>query len=216
MSFRQNGTLTMRHRTAVVGFWCWGLCDACHRATSPWDDEFIRFSQLFAATILKSQYRGNRIGVGGRMNDVRPGRFARAAVAGLIGWADGLRDDEPDFVSAVKTGAPLTSDPGHRLLLAVTPSDKALVHSSHGGVGVTIAGPVALASVAVHFPPFSFVIAPASSANDFPHTDITDWLKLGPDDLVNDWPVQLPAVRARDPQPWSGLATRGGFEATTL
>lgn len=219
LSATQNHTLVLRERSATAGLWCWGLCTECHQSTSPWDDEFIRFTNIFAGTILKSPLRGTRSHIEGLLSRVRPGRFARSAFAGLIGWADGLSDSDPDLVASVRTGDSLTTDPEHRLLLGIVPAtDAVAVHAGHLGVAVSTStdGPLPVASVAIHFPPFSFVIAPASAVPRYPHVDITDWFHYSAEEKAHDLPIAIPAVGLRTPSPWTGIALPNGYETVEV
>jgi hypothetical protein len=215
MSVTQNYSVTLRKRSAEAGIWCWGLCDVCHRATSPWDDEFLLFSKVFAHALLHSDLKGTRTAVGGQLSNLRPGRFIRSAVAGMVGWAGDLTEDEPAVAAAVLHGPPSRLDLRHRVLLGVTPvAEVVAVHAGHRGIAVSASGDsLDVASVAIHFPPFSFVIASESAAMTYPHADITDWLALSTDEVVDHLPVGLPAIRLRNPQPWSGIATADGYES---
>lgn len=171
-------------------------CEACRASTSPWDDEYIRWAHCFAGHLLHSQWKGQRTHIAGEMTDVRPGRFIRAAIAGMTALTPKLIDSHADLVRVVREGIPAQPPEGMRFLAAIAPnrssahvegSHEALVvrmsQDSDSGEGATATTPAA--SAVIHFAPFSLLLADRQLVDSFPHVDCTEWLQLGVDDIAN-------------------------------
>ena len=82
--------LLVLDRARDGGLRLWGHCEPCRRLTSPWDDEYVKWVVQVVRPILHSKHIGIRDGLVGDLQDVRPGRFIRAAAAGLTALAAGL------------------------------------------------------------------------------------------------------------------------------
>ncbi|TDC47089.1 hypothetical protein E1212_25225 [Jiangella ureilytica] len=195
-------------RGKLGGLALYGHCEDCRAATSPWDDEYIGWARSIADVLLDSEAVGTRpvIQVGAR--EVRPGRFARSALAGMTVLAENLWQTHPEFVESSRTGAPLTVDAGMRFLVGVTPlNERAEISGGHGGVlmsvpmaaSADVAEPVMTLSAMVHWPPFSLVLVDARVAPTYPHVDCTSWLEWGVDDIVSPFALELPCVRIVSP-----------------
>jgi len=177
-------------------------CEPCRRATSSWDDEYIKWAGTFVKTLVESPLAGQRQSLTGTLVDVRPGRFARAALAGMTALAEGLIDSHPDFVAAIREDQLWAASDGMRLLAAITTDEQAIVSGGHQGASVSISldgstspKTVPTLSAVVHLLPFSLVLADASIANNFLHVDCTDWLKYRADDVVHNFDLNLPIVK---------------------
>ena len=72
------------------GFTVWAHCEDCRRETSPWDDEYIRWARHLGYAIYSFPFKGQREALVGTMMSARPGRFARAALAGMTAVAGAL------------------------------------------------------------------------------------------------------------------------------
>lgn len=184
----------------------WGHCETCRQLTSPWDDDYIGWAHMFAGGLLDSPRVGERTSVAGVMPRARPGRFARAAIAGLTTGAEGLYATHRRFVEDIVAGRPLTGDPDLRFLVAVTPAEeRTYVGGGHRGLAATIsvsssgAAEVteqkATLSALIHFPPFSLLLVDPETAREYLHVDCTHWLELGVDQVVTDFEFAFPAVR---------------------
>lgn len=193
----------------------WGHCEDCRVLTSPWDDEYIRWADQIAAVLVTSARRGERSQIIGNFATARPGRFARAALAGMTALAEGLVITHPELVAAIRGVAPSPDRCDMRFLMGVTPvSERIYVGGGHGGVvvsmsvgGVTGSGEDQSSptiSAISHFPPFSLLFVDHRAATQFPHVDCTSWLDYGVEEAVEDFPLALPAVRLRVGE---GLAT---------
>ncbi|MCE0485872.1 hypothetical protein [Ornithinimicrobium sediminis] len=133
---------------------------------------------------------------------VRPGRFARAALAGMVVLAENLWQTHPDFVEAVRTGEPLSADAGMRFLMGVTPwEERREIHGAHRRVAASVlldgsppAKPEKTLSAMVQWAPFSLVLVDSEVAATYPHTDCTPWLEFGVNEVV-PLSLQLPCVR---------------------
>ena len=195
-----------RRREGGIRFW--GHCDSCRAATSPWDDEYIAWAHALAHAICTSPNAGCRTHLAGTFAVARPGRFVRAALAGMTAVAEGLVETHPDFVAAVRMGNPWQPTADLRLLIAAT-GQLSAVSGGHRGVAATVvlAGPATAPesnptiSAVVHFAPFSLVLVDGSIANQFVHVDCTDWLSLGLEKAYADFRLSLPVVElsGRDP-----------------
>ena len=93
-----------------------------------------------------------------------------------------------------------------RLLAGVvTGTEPPVTGGGHGGVAVTlsISNPEQFTSdessptisAYIHHFPFSLVLVDESVAGDFPHRDCTDWLRMGVNEAVEPFQLELPAVR---------------------
>lgn len=171
-------------------------CEACRASTSPWDDEYIRWAHCFAGHLLHSQWKGQRTHITGELTDVRPGRFIRAAIAGMTALTPNLIDSHADLVRIVREGIPAQPPEGMRFLAAIAPdrspahvegSHEALVvrmsQDSDSGEWATATTPAA--SAVIHLAPFSLLLAERQLVDSFPHVDCTEWLQLGVDDIAN-------------------------------
>ena len=95
-SFSWGGTTAgnrLAHgRPRLGGASLYAHCEPCRAATSPWDDEYIRWAYTFAGNLLHSQWKGERTHIEGKLNEVRPGRFIRSALAGMTALTPKLID----------------------------------------------------------------------------------------------------------------------------
>lgn len=182
----------------------YGHCEGCRAATSPWDDEYISWAHTIAGAIVTSKAVDTRPHLRVAAPNARPGRFARAALAGMAVLAENLWKTHPEFVECVRTGRPLTVDTGLRFLVGVTTRvSRAEISGGHGGVLATlplsasmkVPEPRKTLSAMVHFGPFSLVLVDAESAPDYPHVDCTSWLEFGVEDTVAPFALELPCVR---------------------
>lgn len=191
-----------RHR--LGGARRYAHCEACRASTSPWDDEYIKWAHCFAGHLLHSQWKGQRTHITGELTDVRPGRFIRSAIAGMTALAPNLIDSHPDLVRIVREGTPSRPAGDIRFLAAIARNkspahiegshDALVLHmsrNSEGGERATTTTPAA--SVVIHFPPFSLLLADRRLVGTFPHADCTEFLELGVDDSA-DVSVSLPVV----------------------
>lgn len=177
-------------------------CDTCRATTSPWDDEYIHWAKHFSAAL---QGLNGQPGDAMRTDvpDARPGRFIRAALAGLSALAEGLQASHPELIDSIMAGAGANGARDLRFLMAVTNSaDSAQVTGMHQGAMVPISltgdaesASLPTASAVIHFYPFSLVLANESVADSFPHVDCTGWLDHGVDDAGNDLTLRLPLVQ---------------------
>lgn len=78
---------------------------------------------------------GTRTVLVGTFESARPGRFARAAIAGMTAAAERLWSTNPDFVACVRDGELLTVGTDTRFLVGVTAAE---------GSGYVGGGPVPL------------------------------------------------------------------------
>lgn len=119
--YNAEGNLVMS-RPRSGGIRIWGHCETCRAVTSPWDDEYIGWARMFAGGLLDSPNVGARPGLTGVMPRARPGRFARAAIAGLTTGAEGLHSTHHSFLGDIVAGRQLAGDADLRFLVAVTPT----------------------------------------------------------------------------------------------
>lgn len=171
-------------------------CQSCRARTSPWDDEYIRWAHCFAGNLVGSQWKGERTQIVGELNGVRPGRFIRAAIAGMTALTPNLIDSHPELVRMVRDGTPGEAPSGIRFLAAIAPNgSRAHLEGNHGGVLVHLARnnvggewdettAPSLSSV-IHFAPFSLLLADRQLVDSYPHVDCTEWLQLGVEELAN-------------------------------
>jgi len=155
--------------------------------------------------LLHSQWKGERTQIEGKLSDVRPGRFIRSALAGMTALAPRLIDTHPDLVDAVLQGSPLAPPEDIRFLMAIAPDrTAAIVEGAHEGVVVQMPHgdaegslskrmAIPTLSAVVHFPPFSLLLSDRQLVDSLPHTDCTDFLQLGVDEVA-DVSLVLPVV----------------------
>lgn len=195
----------------------YGHCEGCRAATSPWDDEYISWAHTITGAIVTSPAVDTRPVLRVAAQEARPGRFARAALAGMTVLAEDLWETHPVFVESVRTGAPLTASTGLRFLVGVTTRvARAEISGGHGGVlatvplggSVQVPEPRKTLSAMVHFRPFSLVLVDPESAPDYPHVDCTSWLEFGVEDVVAPFALELPCVRIIS----AIVATAGDYE----
>ena len=180
-------------------------CEPCRAATSPWDDEYIRWAYSFANVLVNSPLKGERTQIVGTLSGVRPGRFIRSALAGMTALAPKLLDSHPDLVRAVRQGTPSSPTDDLRFLVAVAlDGAAATVEGAHEALALKMSfgdedgsgwktETAPTISAVVHFPPFSLLLADRQLAASLPHLDCTDWLNLGVDDEANVQ-IVLPVV----------------------
>ena len=208
-SFSWGGTTAgnrLAHgRPRLGGASLYAHCEPCRAATSPWDDEYIRWAYTFAGNLLHSQWKGERTHIEGKLSKVRPGRFIRSALAGMTALTPKLIDSHPDLVGAVRHGVAAPAPEGIRLLAAIAPDGAAAVlEGAHEGLAVKLSRDggrddewttttTPTISAVIHFPPFSLLLADRQLVSALPHADCTDWLELGVDDLA-DVSLVLPVV----------------------
>lgn len=171
-------------------------CEACRSSTSPWDDEYIRWAHCFAGHLVRSPWKGERTHISGELVDVRPGRFIRAAIAGMTALTPTLIDSHPALVRAVREGTPAQSPEDIRFLAAIAPNgSRAHIEGSHEAVVLRMAHDnetsewatttTPAVSAVIHFAPFSLVLADRQLVSSFPHADWTELLQLGVEDLAH-------------------------------
>lgn len=198
-AFRTGGTTTgtvgerrlAYGRTQAGGLNLYAHCQGCRRQTSPLDDEYIWWAYAFAKELQNAPDNGNRVEVAGRLVDVRPGRFVRAALAGMSALTPALIHTHPDLLSAVLDGSPITPPHDLRFLMASTPAAANVhVEGNHGGMAVELSSDGSgfttkpAISAVVHFPPFSLLLADAQWLEELPHVDCSSWLEYGIEDRV--------------------------------
>jgi hypothetical protein len=188
-------------------------CHTCRRATSPWDDEYKKWAYEFAHGLFASPNVGTRNGLAGTLPNVRPGRFARAALAGMVTGAHRLYETHKQFVDDLVKGQPLSIEPDLRFLVGVTNGidNQTYVGGLHRGMLASIAlRPTGEADVtesrstlssALHFIPFSLVLVQQDSSPAYPHVDCSEWLRLGVDDVVAELSFHFPGVRLAAAEP---------------
>jgi hypothetical protein len=207
------------------GFRVWGHCDDCRRATSPWDNEYITWANALTNSIVSSPHVGRRRSLVGSFPKARPGRFARAAIAGMTALAEGMVDSHPELIAAVRTGTPWEPTDDMRFLAGVTPRiERVYAGGGHRGVAVTVPLDSATAtgsliakptiSAVVHHGPFSLLLVDKEIAPEFPHVDCTDWLAKAVEDEVLNFHLNLPAVKLSDDV--AIAAGPGAFESTVI
>lgn len=180
-------------------------CEPCRAATSPWDDEYIRWAYSFASVLVNSPWKGERTQIQGTLSGVRPGRFIRSALAGMTALAPKLLDSHPDLVQAVRQGTPSSPPDDLRFLVAVAPDGAAAtVEGAHEALAVKMSfgdddgsgwktETAPTISTVIHFAPFSLLLADRQLAASLPHLDCTEWLELGVDQEA-DVQIVLPVV----------------------
>lgn len=192
-SFSWGGTTAgnrLAHgRPRLGGASLYAHCEPCRAATSPWDDEYIRWAYTFAGNLLHSQWKGERTHIEGKLNEVRPGRFIRSALAGMTALTPKLIDSHPDLVGAVRHGVAAPAPEGIRLLAAIAPDGAAAVlEGAHEGLALKLSRDggrddewttttTPTISAVIHFPPFSLLLADRQLVSALPHADCTDWLE---------------------------------------
>lgn len=189
-------------RPRLGGASLYAHCDPCRAATSPWDDEYIRWAYSFANVLLNSPWKGQRTQIEGTLNGVRPGRFIRAAIAGMTALAPKLIDSYPGLVQAVRQGVPSSPPDDFRFMMAVAPDGAAaIVEGAHEGLAVKMSlsdsgwktETTPTISAVIHFAPFSLLLAHRQIVASLPHLDCTDWLQFGVDEEA-DVQIVLPVV----------------------
>lgn len=179
-------------------------CEACRAFTSPWDDEYIRWAHCFAGHLVRSALKGERTHIAGQLTGVRPGRFVRAAIAGMTALTPGLIDTHPEIVRMVREGIAAEPPEDIRFLMGITLGRSGVhIEGSHGAQVVRVirdskrdgwtAGTSPALSAVVHFPPFSLLLADRQLVESYPHVDCTEFLKLGVDEEA-DVSITLPVV----------------------
>lgn len=179
-------------------------CQACRALTSPWDDEYIQWAHCFAGHLVRSPLKGERTHITGQLTGLRPGRFIRAAMAGMTALTPRLIDTHPEIVRIVREG--IAADPPEdiRFLMGITPSQTRVhIEGSHGAQVVSMirdserdgwtAGTTPALSAVLHFPPFSLLLADRQLVDSYPHVDCTEFLKLGVDEVADVF-ITLPVV----------------------
>lgn len=207
-NFRWGGTTSDNHlsygRPQLGGANRYAHCDECRASTSPWDDEYLRWAHCFAGHLVRSPWKGQRTHLTGELVGVRPGRFIRAAIAGMTALTPNLIDSHPDLVRMVRNGTPGQAPSDIRFLAAIAPNgSRAHLEGNHGGVVVRLTQnsendgwattTTPSVSTVVHFAPFSLLLADRQLVDLFPHADCTEWLQLGVDELA-DVSLVLPVV----------------------
>jgi len=130
------------------------------------------------------------------LTDVRPGRFIRAAIAGMTALTPNLIDSHSVLVRAVREGIPIQAPQDMRFLVAIAPDgSSAHVEGSHEAVVVRMSrdsdsgewatATTPAASAVIHFAPFSLLLADGQLVDSFLHVDCTEWLQLGVDEIAN-------------------------------
>ncbi len=180
-------------------------CEPCRAATSPWDDEYIRWAYSFANVLVNSPFKGERTQIEGTLSGVRPGRFIRSALAGMTALAPKLLDSHPDLVRAVRQGAASSPTDDLRFLVAVAPDGAtATVEGAHEALALKVSfddgegsgwktEATPTISAVIHFAPFSLLLASRQLSASLPHLDCTEWLNLGVDQEANVQ-IVLPVV----------------------
>jgi hypothetical protein len=207
-SFSWGGTTADSHlsygRPKLGGSSRYAHCESCGAITSPWDDEYIRWAHIFAGNLLNSPEKGQREQIVGRLQDVRPGRFIRSAIAGMTALTPTLIDSHPELVRMVREGVPGKPPEDLRFLAAIVPDGSAAhLEGSHDAVvvrvplgpenGRSISAHAPAISATIHYPPFSLLLADRSIATDLPHADCTEMLELGVDEVA-EVSISLPVV----------------------
>ncbi len=221
-SFAWGGTTADRYlsygRPKLGGSSRYAHCESCRAITSPWDDEYIRWTYTFAGNLLNSSEKGQREQIVGRLQDVRPGRFIRSAIAGMTALTHTLIDSHPELVRMIREGVPGKPPEDLRFLAAIVPDGSAAhVEGSHDAVvvrvplgpenGGSISTRAPAISATIHYPPFSLLLADRSIADDLPHADCSEMLELGVDEVA-EVSISLPVValpRTEAPVPISLL-----------
>lgn len=188
-SFAWGGTTADNHlaygRPRLGGASRYAHCEACRASTSPWDDEYIRWAHCYAGHLLRSQWKGQRTQIAGELTDVRPGRFIRAAIAGMTALTPKLIDSHPDLVRIVREGIPAQPPEDIRFLAAIAPNrSPAHVEGSHealvvrmsrdSGSGEWATATTPAVSAVIHFAPFSLLLADRQLVDSFPHVDCSE------------------------------------------
>lgn len=219
----EDGDMVERGRAREGGLRVFGHCEACHRATNPWDDEYIAWARGRTAGLVQLARAGKAPHPGGEPVAMqfmgRPGRFIRAALAGMGALAEDLYQTHPDLCTAVRTGQPAEMPTDLRFLIGLTPTvERAVVQGLHRGMLVkvpvrqrVIRDPVTglhvvggrsepAPAAVIHFPPFSLVLVSATVAERYRHADHSDWLKSGADEPPRQVAALWPVVRLRHAQ----------------
>ena len=210
-----GGLVFDRGRDGGMGLYA--HCEECRTRTSPWDDEYIAWAASIARVMLRSDGLGQRDHLMLRASSVRPGRFARSAIAGMTGLAEGLIHSHATFIDAIRSGRPVLGETRIGFYVGVTEKEsRPLIEGAHGAVVASLdmaAGRStsrATLSAISHFPPFSLVLATPDAAGGLPHRDCTELLRFSADEAVEDFAIEVPVIRVVPPDP---DATRVGAPA---
>ncbi|MDO7868178.1 hypothetical protein [Nocardioides jiangxiensis] len=184
-------------------------CEACRSATSPWDDEYIRWAKFWAEGLIRIQGQGAN-GISATIPNARPGRFIRAALSGMSALAERLVETHPAFIAAVLRGEGQPQSNNLRFLMALTPvQEKVSVGGIHQGWqvhfstdGSEVAAPVSAPSAVIHHAPLSLLLVDESTARLYPHVDCTHWLAENAVAVRNDVNLTLPVVRLVSENRW--------------
>lgn len=201
-----EGSTTTLSRPRAGGNRIYGLCSPCHRLTSPFDDEYIAWAGACAKAAhirAHSDYAGDGTVV---LEGARPGRFVRAALAGMASTAENLWQDHPALVESVRTGEPINPPADLRFIVGFTQiRDWYFVEGVHRGALLTIpiaGGPLLgiktlpTPSATIHWFPFSLMLVHPDTGARYPHVDHTDWIAEGAEGPARDVELRLPTVSA--------------------
>ncbi|WP_336992465.1 hypothetical protein [Leucobacter sp. VD1] len=211
----EDGLALAYGRPRSGGFRIPAHCEECRARTSPWDDEYIEWAKIFARSLRVSEWKGEREHVAGTLPEVRPGRFIRAALAGMTALAPNLIDTHPELIRAVREGTPTALPQDLRFLMGVAPeSARPHVEGCHGGTALVLSSEGEMVarptlSAVIHFPPFSLLLADQSLLEELPHADCTDFLQCPVEEIADVQlvlpSVDLPSLPADSPVPISML-----------
>jgi hypothetical protein len=191
------------------GYW---FCERCNQRTGRWDDEYIDV-QRHLIFLMHGSDQSPRQYLGGILEDIDIGAFARSMWAWSFALNPTLRTQYPDLAAAVRTGDPVEPPSELELLLALTPSlhfwacaqPESLVIKDGGAQfhrrpsGLLVVGPQIeqLPITAVASPPFSVVLAHTNRPAGVPHVVTNDWLR-DPGGARRDVPIMLPLIEVAD------------------
>lgn len=209
----ESGDLLVNDRPRDGGNRVWGHCTTCHHATSAFDEEYVAWANAGAAAIVGLARHERPSDTPIRLLGARPGKFIRAALAGMAAVAESLHQTHPALIAAIRSGNAIEPPVDLRFLAGLTPvSDAARVVGGHRGVlatiplnGQPVRHPSGLhvtggwtehtPSAVIHWPPFSLVLVHADGAARYPHVDQTDWLRESADADPRDVDLAWPTVR---------------------
>lgn len=194
-------------------------CETCRAATSPWDDEYIHWAKFWAEGLLTVEGQGAQ-GIHATIPNARPGRFIRAALAGMSATAERLVETHPDLIAAIMRGDGEPQSNDLRFLMAHTPvQEKASVGGMHQGwqIHIPLDGgeapePLPAPSAVIHHVPLSLLLVDESMAGRYPHIDCTTWLAESAEDVGKDVTLTLPVVRLISENKWQPES----FEITSI
>lgn len=186
-------------------------CGRCNGATSLADNEYCRWVQAIRPIVARAR---GEVSAGrarfvadlpATIGNGSPGSFIRSALAGLLALHGRIAREFPYLASAVLAGTPQQLPDEFRFLVALHVGIKAFV----GGGPATRIGILPPAThaaglwipsteeelpyAAIHFPPFSLVLASPAQARQLPHADYSPWLEEPPD-RRRDVNLLLPVV----------------------